>query len=140
MALKDIIANDNDIKPDVVIDRTSGKTKADILKETSFVLEELLAGLFLYTASVVSNTDGKASIGKVKAEYIKSFNARSDEIALVNTSNKPNTTALTVQEGMYIDAVGVETLITISDQIAKLTVFEKPEKDMLVTLLTESRG
>jgi hypothetical protein len=41
---------------------------------------------------------------------------------------------------MYIDAVGVETLITISDQIAKLTVFEKPEKDMLVTLLTESRG
>ena len=140
MALKDIIANDNDIKPDVVIDRTSGKNKADILKETSFVLEELLAGLFLYTASVVSNTDGKASIGKVKAEYIKSFNARSDEIALVNTANKPNTTALTVQEGMYIDAVGVETLITISDQIAKLTVFEKPEKDMLVTLLTESRG
>jgi len=140
LALKDIIAKDNEIKPDVVVDRASGKTKADILKQTSFALEEFLAGLFLYTASVVNNTAGKSFIGNIKAEYIESFDDRSDEIALVNTSSKPTTTALTVQEGAQIDVVGVETLITISDQIAKLMVFEKPEKDMLVTLLTESNG
>jgi hypothetical protein len=140
LVLKDIIAKDNDIKPDVVIDRVRGRTKADILKETSFVLEEFLTGLFLYTASVVNNSDGKAFIGSIKAEYIKSFDDRSDEIALVNTSSKPTSTALTVQEGAQVYAVGAETLITISDQIAKLTAFEKPEKDMLVTLLTESRG
>jgi len=140
LALKDIIEKDNDIKPDVVVDRVSGKTKADLLKETTYVLEEVLAGLFLYTASVVNNTDGKAFIDKVTAEYIKSFDDRSVEITLVNTSNKQITTVLTVQEDAQKDSVGVETLITISDQIAKLTAFEKPEKDMLVTLLTESRG
>lgn len=139
LALKDIIAKDNDIKPDVVIDRTSGKTKSDILKETSFVLEEFLAGLFLYTASVVDNTDGKTFIRNVNAEYIKSFDDCSDEIALINTMSKTTTTALTVQEAPLY-TVGAETLITLSDQISKLTAFEKPEKDMLVTLLTESRG
>ena len=136
LALKDIIAKDSGIKQDVMIDRVSGKTKSALLAETTFALEELLAGLFLYTVSVVSNSEGKADIGKVTAEYIKSFDSHSDEISL----KKPDSTAFAIQVNKQLNTEVIEELSAISEKIDNLDIFRKPEKDLLVTLLSESQG
>ncbi len=83
LALKDIIESDTAIEPDTPVEKVNGMTKAIILGRDSFVLADLLAGIFLYTIPV-TNRDGEASIKEITDEYIHSFDARKHEISYVS--------------------------------------------------------
>ena len=136
LALKEIIGADDTIKPDTTVDRVSGLTKTALLASTSFEIEGFLAGLFLYTASVVDNKDGKASIGEIDAAYIKSFEPHTGEIALVPESIASRTMMTKVIRSMDIGAAA-----TFADELVDgLLPAVRPDNSLLITLLTESSG
>ncbi|WKB36374.1 hypothetical protein QS257_04370 [Terrilactibacillus sp. S3-3] len=76
LALKDIIASDGTIKPDTIVEKVNDMTKATITVRDAFVLEDLLAGIFLYTAVNVENRNCEESVKEITDEYIKSFDSK----------------------------------------------------------------
>ena len=86
LAIKDIIANDESIKPDTVVDKVAGLTKAELSETATFVFENFLAGVFLYTATVVANTEGKDSVKAIDEGYMKQFSGRDSEINFVGST------------------------------------------------------
>lgn len=138
LSLKDIISEDDTIKSGTTIDRVSGHTKADILGAISFVLEDLLAGLFLYTVSFVDNKSGKSSIGSINSDYIESFASRTSEISVISTSDAAKTALVnTLREG----PTDMEAAAEIADGLMdRLLPIIKPDNSLLITLLSESNG
>lgn len=55
LALKDIIASDNTIEPDTIVEIVNGMTKKSIVRRDAFVFEDFIAGVFLYTVLNVEN-------------------------------------------------------------------------------------
>ena len=88
LALKDIIANDTHIKPDTVVDKVAGLTKSALSKTDTFVFEDFLAGIFLYTVTVVVNTDGKDSAKTLDKAYMSQFANRENEVEFVDRLNE----------------------------------------------------
>ena len=84
LALKNIIANDTEIKPDTVVDKVAGLTKADIASTDTFVLVDFLAGVFLYAVTVVINTEGKVSASTINKDYMSQFADKESELKLVD--------------------------------------------------------
>jgi hypothetical protein len=84
LALKDIIANDTHIKPDTVVDKVTGLTKAEIGSTDTFIIENFLAGVFLYIVTVVENTVGKVTVGTIDDKYISQFANRDCEVRFVD--------------------------------------------------------
>lgn len=85
LALKDIIASDNAIEPDTIIEKVNGMTKETISSRDAFVLEDFLAGIFLYTVQNVENRNCEDSVKEVTDEYIQSFNDEKDKISFIST-------------------------------------------------------
>jgi hypothetical protein len=84
LALKDIIANDDEIRPDTVVDKVSELTKATLSKTDTVVFEDFLSGVLLYTMTVVDNTEGKESIKTIDKNYMNQFENREDEVMFVD--------------------------------------------------------
>ncbi len=85
LALKDIVASDDSIEPDTVMERVNGMTKADITRRDAFVLEDFLVGIFLYTAANVENSNCQDSVKEITDEYIQSFDVQKTTIAFLTS-------------------------------------------------------
>jgi len=83
LALKEIIESDTTIEPDTPVEKVNGITKATLLSQDTFILADLLAGIFLYTVPV-TNRDGEESIEEITDEYLHGFDSRKHEIAFVS--------------------------------------------------------
>jgi len=88
LALKDIIASDGTIKPDTIVEKVNDMTKATITVRNAFVLEDFLAGIFLYTAVNVENRNCEESVKEITDEYIKSFDSKKTDISFLTTYSK----------------------------------------------------
>ncbi|WNE61005.1 ABC-three component system protein [Heyndrickxia coagulans] len=88
LALKDIIASDGTIKPDTIVEKVNDMTKATITVRDAFVLEDFLAGIFLYTAVNVENRNCEESVKEITDEYIKSFDSKKTDISFLTTYSK----------------------------------------------------
>jgi hypothetical protein len=88
LALKDIIASDDTIKPDTVVERVNGMTKATITGRDAFVLEDFLAGIFLYTVVNVENRNCQENLREITGEYIQSFDTQKTSIDFLTAYSK----------------------------------------------------
>lgn len=70
LALKDIIASDNTIEPDTIVEIVNGMTKKSIVRRDAFVFEDFIAGVFLYTVLNVENRNCEDSVKETTTEYI----------------------------------------------------------------------
>ncbi|KOA21178.1 NACHT domain protein [Clostridium homopropionicum DSM 5847] len=84
LAIRDIIASDTTIDGDTVVDLVSDITKSTLLTQNEFVLEEFLAGVFLYTARAVDNTVGKDFAKAINDGYVTGFDGDKDKIKFVD--------------------------------------------------------
>lgn len=109
LALKDIIASDDSIKPDTVVELVNSMTKEDIIKRNAFVLEDFLAGILLYTVLNVENRNCESSVREITNEYIQSFEDKRLDISLINTySNLTPETA-------YEIAIDAHSLVLLAE-------------------------
>ena len=95
LALKDISASDTDISDDCELELINKKTKAEIITRDTFVFEEFLAGLFLYTAIYTSNNRREKAVREITDTYVKSFDSRRNEISFVSSYGIGNMELLT---------------------------------------------
>ena len=117
LALKDIIANDTEIKPDTVVDKVAGLTKADIASTDTFVFVDFLAGVFLYAVTVVINTEGKVSASTINKDYLSQFSGRDVDVKFIDRltetlnfdDNEPYSTDANCE---FADGVRVESDFT----------------------------
>ena len=87
LALKDIIASDDTIEPETIVEKVNNMTKKDIVSCNSFVLEDFLAGIFLYTVLNVENRNCENSVREITDEYIQSFETQKKSIKFITTYN-----------------------------------------------------
>ena len=113
LALKDIIAEDTDITDDRELELINKLTKAEIITKDTFVFADFLAGLFLYTAIYTSNNKREKDVREITDVYIKSFDARRNEISFVQSYGISNMDILdeasadaTNQDTMFLLEVG----------------------------------
>jgi hypothetical protein len=90
-ALQDIVANDDRITPDTVIDFVGGTTKKTFIDDSGFCAFELLAGIFLYIAvnCKIPQNEIAATVSEIKTitvEYIEGFASRVNAIAILAAS------------------------------------------------------
>lgn len=88
LALKDIISSDCLIEPDTIVEKVNDMTKGDIAGRDAFVLEDFLAGLFLYIASNVDNANCQKYVKVITSEYIQSFDTQKINIAFLTSYTK----------------------------------------------------
>lgn len=109
LALKDIIASDDSIEPDTVVEIVNGMKKEDIIKRNAFVLEDFLAGILLYTVLYVENRNCESSVREITNEYIQSFEDKKLDIGFINTySNLTPETA-------YEIAIDAHSLVLLAE-------------------------
>lgn len=85
LALKDIILSDDTIEPDTIVEKVNGMTKETLLRHNAFVLEDFLAGFFLYTVLNVENRNCEDSVIEITDEYIQSFDSQKMNISFITT-------------------------------------------------------
>lgn len=90
LALKDIIEDDNDIRPDTEVEMVNHIEKSDMREFRCFVYEEFLAGIFLYTCIVPENRGNTDRIDEITDDYIRNFDAKSADITFKNDNSKLN--------------------------------------------------
>lgn len=83
LALKDIIASDDSIKSETIIDSKNNMTKKDINNRTAFVLADFLAGILLYTLINVNNRNCNKYIKEITEEYLQSFDTQDETISFL---------------------------------------------------------
>jgi len=88
LALKDIIASDNTIEPDTIVEKVNGMTKETIARRDAFVLDDFLAGIFLYTVVNVENRNCEESVKEITDEYIQFFDAQKTSISFLTAYSK----------------------------------------------------
>lgn len=64
-----------------MVDKVAGLTKAAIASTDTFVIEDFLAGVFLYVATVVINTEGNGSVGTIDSNCMSQFSGRNSVLA-----------------------------------------------------------
>lgn len=95
LALQDIIASDTSIAEDTVVEMVSNITKANILNKTSFVFEDLIAGIFLYCCIYPKNRGSQENIREITAEYIQTFDENAVDISFVSAQASFNSLVAT---------------------------------------------
>lgn len=90
LALKTIIAEDKDIVDFTRIELVNGFTKADILTRETFVLADLIAGLFLYVAKYRKNDKREEIVRAISEDFVNSFSCRRNEITFVESYGMKN--------------------------------------------------
>ena len=83
LALKDIISSDDSIAPDTIVEIVNGMTKETIVKRDAFVLEDFLAGIFLYIVLNVENRNCEVNVKEITDEYIQSFEDQKANISFL---------------------------------------------------------
>jgi len=71
LAILELIAQDESIDGGAIVEVVSGTTKNALLTQSTFVLSDFLAGIFLYTTKV-GNKAGKVISDAVNNEFIQS--------------------------------------------------------------------
>jgi len=97
LALRKIIAEDDTIHGDTVIEKVSGVTKKALRKQSHFTLPNFLAGVFLYTVSI-NNRIGKQATEFINDEFIRSLSNAQDR--LIFTAQKNNVDADSFDEAI----------------------------------------
>jgi hypothetical protein len=90
LAVKAILAEDNDIAETTPVELVNNFTKAEILTRDVFVMSDFLAGLFLYTAQYTKNDKHESNVREISDNFIKSFDVRRDEILFVQSYGLKN--------------------------------------------------
>lgn len=85
LALKDIIAEDTDITDDRELELVNKQTKAELITRDTFVFEDLLAGMFLYTAIYTTNNKREKNVREITDVYLKGLDARRNEISFLSS-------------------------------------------------------
>lgn len=88
LALKEIIAEDNTIQTDTVVEMVNGFSKSDVAERTSFVLADFLAGLFLYTVANVENRGCEEAVNEITAEFISSLDLKKANVSMIAAYSK----------------------------------------------------
>lgn len=83
LALKDIISSDDSIAPDTIVEIVNGMTKETIVKRDAFVLEDFIAGIFLYIVLNVENRNCEVNVKEITDEYIQSFEDQKANISFL---------------------------------------------------------
>jgi hypothetical protein len=83
LALKDIIASDDTIEPDTIVERVNSMTKETIVRRDTFVLEDFIAGIFLYTVLNIENRNCEDSVKVITDEYLLSFVDQKSNISFI---------------------------------------------------------
>lgn len=65
LALKEIIADDSSIDGKTLVEKVSNTSKENLLSQSDIYFPDFLAGIFLYVAIYVKNTDGKTFISDI---------------------------------------------------------------------------
>lgn len=68
-----VIENDTSIHPLTVVDKVGGASKKELLTQHDFVLSDLLAGIFLYTVSIVDNRLGRDFSSQIDEDFVRQF-------------------------------------------------------------------
>lgn len=84
LALKDIIASDDSIVADTIVDCVSKLSKGKLAPCTTFVFHEFLAGVFLYLAINLSNRNCHNAVKEITDDYIQSFESEKFSIAFTD--------------------------------------------------------
>ena len=150
LALKDIIANDPPvpegrrvfgITDETAVDIVGGTTKSALASQRKFSASAFLAGVFLFVVTKTNNRSGKPTVRAVNDDYILSFAGRVDEIKLIDDETiKKAASVVAASQGSYNSEFAEDVSGIVSERISKLVPLAKTDKDLLVTLLTESRG
>lgn len=109
LALKDIITSDNSIEPDTIVEIVNGMTKQDIMNRNAFVLEEFLAGVFLYTVLYVENRNCESSVSEITDEYIQAFEGQKLDISFIKTYSNLS------QDTAYEIAIDAHSLVLLAE-------------------------
>ena len=109
LALKDIITSDNSIEPDTIVEIVNGMTKQDIMNRNAFVLEEFLAGVFLYTVLYVENRNCESSVSEITDEYIQAFEDQKLDISFIKTYSNLS------QDTAYEIAIDAHSLVLLAE-------------------------
>jgi hypothetical protein len=127
LAIKDIIATDDTINADVVIDTANGISKESLLSETTFNLSDFLSGAFIYGVNNSRNRDCETAIGEINSDYIKAFEDEASSITIINSS----IASVDISDDIQID---------LSKIASDLSASSISNRSLLVTLLSESGG
>lgn len=84
LAMKAILAEDTDIVDTTPVELVNGFTKAEVIARDTFVLHELIAGVYLYIAKYTKNDKRESSVREITDAFIRSFDARRNEITFVD--------------------------------------------------------
>ena len=109
LALKDIIASDNTIEPDTILEIVNGMTKKSIVRRDAFVFEDFIAGVFLYTVLNVENRNCEDSVKETTAEYIQSFEDQKMDISFITTYSNLS------METAYEIAIDARSLVLLAE-------------------------
>ncbi|HCQ5654179.1 TPA: hypothetical protein OLY00_003715 [Clostridioides difficile] len=109
LALKDIIASDNTIEPDTIVEIVNGMTKKSIVRRDAFVFEDFIAGVFLYTVLNVENRNCEDSVKETTAEYIQSFEDQKMDISFITTYSNLS------METAYEIAIDARSLVLLAE-------------------------
>ena len=150
LALKDIIANDLTvtegrrvfgITDETTVDIVGGMTKNALVSQSKFSISAFLAGVFLFVATKTNNRSGKAAVRAVNDDYILPFAERVGEIELIEEEDiKKAALVVAASQGAYNSEFAEDVAGIVYERINKLAPLAKTDKDLFVTLLTESRG
>ncbi|MEG1926673.1 MAG: hypothetical protein RR415_13105 [Ruthenibacterium sp.] len=83
LALKDIIASDDSIAADTVVECVNNITKDKLATYTTVVFHEFLAGVFLYLALYLDNRNCGAAVKEITDEYIQSFEPQKFDVTFI---------------------------------------------------------
>ena len=109
LALKDIIASDNTIEPDTIVEIVNGMTKKSIVRRDAFVFEDFIAGVFLYTVLNVENRNCEESVKVTTTEYIQSFEDQKMDISFITTYSNLS------METAYEIAIDARSLVLLAE-------------------------
>lgn len=109
LALKDIIASDNTIEPDTIVEIVNGMTKKSIVRRDAFVFEDFIAGVFLYIVLNVENRNCEDSVKETTTEYIQSFEDQKMDISFITTYSNLS------METAYEIAIDARSLVLLAE-------------------------
>lgn len=110
LAFRQVLSEDTAIPDSQSLCPISGYTKHDILTKNTFSLSGLLACLFYYSVTQVSNASCKTSIKEIDKDYVSSFESSVDDINIIESRSIPVTPLSATARSTRFDAVFTEVL------------------------------